>query len=299
MTYTASSARSAITSTRVSTECSTKKDNIADVQDNVEGNTLQAEQDETTCLHLNEPGSIPGGVAPGFSHVGIVSDDATDYRIFSGVSHFPLPFISMLLHPHLTSSPSALETSMQCPDSPEVHTCAYLSPEVTSQVLSEFQEKYASIQGTAVVERLDCSPPIKANRFQYPACSLRIFAGRCRWSADIIGDLPFPPPFHSGPATYLASPSSALKTSIDTGEEDHLNSGRITPDISERNQAWSFHGPVSDTHPSCDVRFDVVLAEYAGFHKYSVYSEQHVHNEDATSYCVVFTAEEIGNLEYR
>ncbi|KAJ8875807.1 hypothetical protein PR048_023708 [Dryococelus australis] len=33
-----------------------------------------------------------------------------------------------------------------CPNSPEVHTCAYLSPEVTSEVLSELQVKYASIQ---------------------------------------------------------------------------------------------------------------------------------------------------------
>ncbi|KAJ8866772.1 hypothetical protein PR048_032633 [Dryococelus australis] len=32
------------------------------------------------------------------------------------------------------------------PNSPEVHTCAYLSTEVTSQVLSELQVKYASIQ---------------------------------------------------------------------------------------------------------------------------------------------------------
>ncbi|KAJ8894657.1 hypothetical protein PR048_007321 [Dryococelus australis] len=33
-----------------------------------------------------------------------------------------------------------------CPNSPEVRTCAYLSPEVTSQVLSELQVTYASIQ---------------------------------------------------------------------------------------------------------------------------------------------------------
>ncbi|KAJ8867786.1 hypothetical protein PR048_031591 [Dryococelus australis] len=32
---------------------------------------------------------------------------------------------------------------MLCPNSPEMHTCPYLSPEVTSQVLSELQVKYA------------------------------------------------------------------------------------------------------------------------------------------------------------
>ncbi|KAJ8872693.1 hypothetical protein PR048_026306 [Dryococelus australis] len=39
-----------------------------------------------------------------------------------------------------------------------------------------------------------------------------IVAGRCRWSAGFLGDLPFPPPFHSGAATYSPqSPSSAFK----------------------------------------------------------------------------------------
>ncbi|KAJ8871804.1 hypothetical protein PR048_028144 [Dryococelus australis] len=39
--------------------------------------------------HLGEPGSIPGGVAPEFSHVEIVLGDATSWRVFSGspVSH--------------------------------------------------------------------------------------------------------------------------------------------------------------------------------------------------------------------
>ncbi|KAJ8869911.1 hypothetical protein PR048_028920 [Dryococelus australis] len=35
----------------------------------------------------------------------------------------------------------------------------------------------------------------------------------CRWSAGFLGDLPFPPPFNSGAATYLASSSLVLKTS--------------------------------------------------------------------------------------
>ncbi|KAJ8871571.1 hypothetical protein PR048_027897 [Dryococelus australis] len=44
------------------------------------------------------------------------------------------------------------------------------------------------------------SPPTKAIRLQSPAGSLRIFAcanpaGRCRWSAGFLEDLPFPPPF--------------------------------------------------------------------------------------------------------
>ncbi|KAJ8894435.1 hypothetical protein PR048_007089 [Dryococelus australis] len=74
--------------------------------------------------------------------------------------------------------------------------------------------------GAAMVERLARSPPTKAIRGQSPAGSLRIFAcgnraGRWRWSAGFPGDLPFPPPFHSGAAPYSSeSPSSALKTSM-------------------------------------------------------------------------------------
>ncbi|KAJ8888795.1 hypothetical protein PR048_008287 [Dryococelus australis] len=70
-----------------------------------------------------------------------------------------------------------------------------------------------------VAERLACSPPTWAIRVHSPAGSLRIFAcgnraGRCRWSAGFLGDLPFPPPFHSGVASYSPkSPSLALKTS--------------------------------------------------------------------------------------
>ncbi|KAJ8867338.1 hypothetical protein PR048_031139 [Dryococelus australis] len=47
-----------------------------------------------TRLPTGEPYSIPGGVAPGFSHVGIVPDDAAGGRVFSGISRFPPPFPS-------------------------------------------------------------------------------------------------------------------------------------------------------------------------------------------------------------
>ncbi|KAJ8897703.1 hypothetical protein PR048_003053 [Dryococelus australis] len=52
--------------------------------------------------------------------------------------------------------------------------------------------------GATVVERIACSPPTKAIRAQSPAGSIRIFAcgnraGRCRWSAGFLGDLPVSP----------------------------------------------------------------------------------------------------------
>ncbi|KAJ8882678.1 hypothetical protein PR048_014490 [Dryococelus australis] len=44
----------------------------------------------TTAIH--DPGSIPGGFTPGFSHVGIVLDDAACRRVFSGYSRLsPAP----------------------------------------------------------------------------------------------------------------------------------------------------------------------------------------------------------------
>ncbi|KAJ8886124.1 hypothetical protein PR048_012333 [Dryococelus australis] len=73
---------------------------------------------------------------------------------------------------------------------------------------------------STVTERLACSRPTNAIRVKSPAGSLRIFpcgnrAGRCRWLAGFLGDLPFPPPFHSDAAPYSPqSPSSALKTSM-------------------------------------------------------------------------------------
>ncbi|KAJ8873542.1 hypothetical protein PR048_024360 [Dryococelus australis] len=128
----------------------------------------------------DKQGSIPGRVAPGFSHVGVVPDDGAGWWVFSGISRFPRPFIPTLLH----------------------SLCLTL---IGSQRLDL---------------RLDCSPPTKANRVQSPACSLRIFesgnrVGRRRWSAAFLCDPRFPRPFI--PAllnAHLSSPPSALKTSL-------------------------------------------------------------------------------------
>ncbi|KAJ8881245.1 hypothetical protein PR048_017721 [Dryococelus australis] len=63
-------------------------------------------------LRLAEQGSIPGGVASGFPHVGVVPDDAAGRCVFSGISHFPHPYIQALLHNHLPSPSSALKISI-------------------------------------------------------------------------------------------------------------------------------------------------------------------------------------------
>ncbi|KAJ8894476.1 hypothetical protein PR048_007130 [Dryococelus australis] len=49
--------------------------------------TERAQHERLLAPHQGEPGSISGGVAPGFSHVGIAPDDAAGCRVFSGFSH--------------------------------------------------------------------------------------------------------------------------------------------------------------------------------------------------------------------
>ncbi|KAJ8871766.1 hypothetical protein PR048_028106 [Dryococelus australis] len=57
---------------------------------------------------------FPAGSPPpsGFSHVGIVPDDAVGRRVFSGISRFLRPFIQALQYTHLASPSLALETSL-------------------------------------------------------------------------------------------------------------------------------------------------------------------------------------------
>ncbi|KAJ8883603.1 hypothetical protein PR048_015447 [Dryococelus australis] len=89
----------------------------------------------------------------------------------------------------------------------------------------EFMTKIQYRLGTAGAELLACSPPTKANRIQYPAGSLPDSHTweSCRampLPAGFLGDLPFPPSFHSGAVPFSPqSPSSAPKTSV--GQVNH------------------------------------------------------------------------------
>ncbi|KAJ8882736.1 hypothetical protein PR048_014549 [Dryococelus australis] len=114
--------------------------------------------------------------------------------------------------------------------------------EITAPLLRGQKQKW-------VAERLACSPPTKAIRVQSPAGSLRIFAcgnraGRCRWSTGFLGDLPFPPPFHSGDAPYSPqSPLSALKTS--TFQPVSSSDNNIRPRNSMQMAEWAVAGESS------------------------------------------------------
>ncbi|KAJ8875176.1 hypothetical protein PR048_023071, partial [Dryococelus australis] len=52
--------------------------------------------------HHGDLGSIPGESTSGFPHVGIVLDDVTCQRVFSGYSRFPCPCIPAPLHPRVS-----------------------------------------------------------------------------------------------------------------------------------------------------------------------------------------------------
>ncbi|KAJ8881069.1 hypothetical protein PR048_017542 [Dryococelus australis] len=71
-----------------------------------------------------------------------------------------------------------------------------LVPAVTRELfgrLSGITNTHLVTIGATVAERLARSPPTKANRAQ--SLESRNRAGRCRWSAGFLGDLPFPRPF--------------------------------------------------------------------------------------------------------
>ncbi|KAJ8874245.1 hypothetical protein PR048_025088 [Dryococelus australis] len=52
--------------------------------------------------HVGEPGSIHDGVAPGFSCVGILPNNAANRRVFSGISRFPALSFRRCSIPHFT-----------------------------------------------------------------------------------------------------------------------------------------------------------------------------------------------------
>ncbi|KAJ8872057.1 hypothetical protein PR048_025658 [Dryococelus australis] len=93
-----------------STDSPVSKQNSVDESDS----GLQRRNDGGIALlasHALDSRRGGGGVAPRFSHVGIVPDDAAGRRVFSGMSHFPRPFVPVL-HTRLAPPSSPYETSI-------------------------------------------------------------------------------------------------------------------------------------------------------------------------------------------
>ncbi|KAJ8887049.1 hypothetical protein PR048_013264 [Dryococelus australis] len=64
--------------------------------------------------HQGEPGLIPGGVTPAFSHVRIVPDNVAGRRVFRGISRFPYLCSPALPHTRLASPSLAVKISIAC-----------------------------------------------------------------------------------------------------------------------------------------------------------------------------------------
>ncbi|KAJ8881157.1 hypothetical protein PR048_017630 [Dryococelus australis] len=64
---------------------------------------LPADVDMVSSLSTRRYGFNPRPSDSGFSHVGIVPNDAVGQRVFSVISRFPRPFIPVLLHTHLNN----------------------------------------------------------------------------------------------------------------------------------------------------------------------------------------------------
>ncbi|KAJ8883139.1 hypothetical protein PR048_014979 [Dryococelus australis] len=162
------------------------------------GNSLKAVHDKANRVRF------PEEVAPGFSHVGIVPDDAAGWRVFSGISRFP-------------------------PVSPVFCVSYRVGDEETSLMMHLITRVFSpdAVRGDSEPNvsdanwRLACSPPTKANNALIPGPVTPEFshvgivpddaAGRRVFS----GIPPFPPLLtFRRCSTHLTSPSSALKISM-------------------------------------------------------------------------------------
>ncbi|KAJ8895108.1 hypothetical protein PR048_000433 [Dryococelus australis] len=93
-----------------------------------------------------DSGSIPGGFAPGFSHVGIVLDDAAGRRVFSGISRFPRRSVPALLHTHL-NHPHRLSR-------PRTDSASRLTRETVNNSTSLLWPEFLAFPYLRVAERL-------------------------------------------------------------------------------------------------------------------------------------------------
>ncbi|KAJ8880933.1 hypothetical protein PR048_017406 [Dryococelus australis] len=124
------------------------------------------------ALHHGEPGSIPGGVAPGFLLVGIVLDGSVGRRVFSGISR-PPSCVAALPHTNHASPSSAPNTPIAC----------FVTTANTTRVMCS----------TGFSPR-----PGHSRNFAYGNRE-----GRCIWSAGFLCYLPFPPPLNSGVVPFI------------------------------------------------------------------------------------------------
>ncbi|KAJ8878903.1 hypothetical protein PR048_019506 [Dryococelus australis] len=135
--------------------------------------------------HLGQPGSIPCGAAPGFSHVRIVPVDASDRQVFSGFSPFPRLFILALLHTHLETPSLALKIWML--------RAAHISSFTTTAYRDVWRNVVAHVATRRGTERRVCGAVLRADE------------GEARYGAAPEckgGGIPVKTHQHHGPARF-------------------------------------------------------------------------------------------------
>ncbi|KAJ8886638.1 hypothetical protein PR048_012850 [Dryococelus australis] len=167
---------------------------------------------------LGERGLIIGWVAPRFSHVGIVPDDATGQWFFSTISRILRPCISVLLHIHFTSPISTQKNSLlRAVEISPLHFCAlayiaYTKDTALARCPLSARATHLPGHGDRASHQGELGSILAGspNFRTWESCQTIPLVG-----GFFFGDLPFPLPFQSGVATYSPqSPSSALNTSL-------------------------------------------------------------------------------------
>ncbi|KAJ8883803.1 hypothetical protein PR048_015658 [Dryococelus australis] len=130
--------------------------------------------------HLGAPGSIPGGVTTGFSHVGIVSDDALVSGFSMGMFSFARPCSLSLLHTHLASSSSCadrIHLPSACRQWLHIRRDAVSLADVRRITITSkstgtvyFADDSSGLPAALPAHTwLDYSPPTEANKVRFPA----------------------------------------------------------------------------------------------------------------------------------
>ncbi|KAJ8880309.1 hypothetical protein PR048_016775 [Dryococelus australis] len=169
----------------------------------------------TLAFHQGEPDSIPDEVT-GFPQVVIVPDDAVGRRLRKIYSLHSLgddqrllkyrsgPSVGRLLVEAFWLSAITWTSVKRTADgmiARRRRTRCLWCERTRGRDIRRVKDTLLPVRGATVAERLACLPPTKAIRVQSVAGPLRIFArgnraGRCRWSPGLLGDFPFPAPFH-------------------------------------------------------------------------------------------------------
>ncbi|KAJ8869295.1 hypothetical protein PR048_030869 [Dryococelus australis] len=161
--------------------------------------------------HLFEPGSIPGRITPGFSHVEIVPDDADGRRVFSRFSRIPRPFHSGAA-PHSPRFTLVVSQDLDVQSNPNLFTHPNESPAYVTVVQCWDTETSSAQPAKSLYPILTLriqEAAIPYSHLGEPSSILPLVSGFSRGSPVCLRSC-MPPLLR----THLASHSSHLKAAV-------------------------------------------------------------------------------------